>query len=140
MVEITEEVGRSFIDALISEDADKLADLFSDDAVLTLGGPAEGRTIKGKKNIRDLFDYIFRNLFADVKIKITRIVTTKDVAIVEISDDAVSRVTGQKYENEILFLIDVKDGKIQAMREYLDTVASTRALGRLPYNLPTSAS
>jgi len=36
-------------------------------------------------------------------------------------------------ENDLIFIFEVKNGKIKSMHEYLDTLASARACGDLPY-------
>ena len=130
MAMTTEEIARRWDEAGSNLDARML--LFSDDAVYTSGGPARGSRYEGKAAVRGAMERAVTKVFDVASLKST-VITTKDHIIRLVDVTGKSRITGRPYANKLLFLQTVKDGKIVHQHEYLDTIASARALGDLPY-------
>ena len=116
-----------------------LADFFTEDAVYTAGGPARGSRYEGIAAVRGAMNRANNQVFLVEKMDFKHVlaakdvVTGKDFVVVPISVKGKSRITSRDYANELCLLLEVKDGKIVHMHEYLDTIASARANAQLPY-------
>ena len=128
-----EEMARLIREARESGDRDKLMALFTDDAVYTAGGPARGSRYEGKQAIRAAMERAITKFFLVEKMEFKEPILAGDHILQPISVVGKSRITGRDYANELLILYTIKDGKIVHQHEYLDTMASARACGDLPY-------
>jgi len=133
MLKETEEVARLMKEARESGDREKSMALFADDAVYTAGGPARGSRYEGKEAIRAATDRAMNQVFLVDKMEFKEPIIAEGYILQPISVKGKSRITGRDYANELLLLYTIKDGKIVHQHEYLDTMASARATGDLPY-------
>ena len=128
-----EEFAKVLLETINNQDREKMADLYADDAVYTAGGPARGSEYVGKEAVLGAIQRATNQVFLVKKMEVKKVITGEDAVVLPISVKGSSRITGKPYANELLLIFEVKDGKIKHMREYLDTIASARATGDLPY-------
>jgi len=131
MVEQAERLGLDFIASLSGGNAEKAAGLFGENATYSNGGPVRGRQVRGKAAIRDFFSMVLGDVFSGLTFNIKKVLATEKTAFIACTDEAVIKITGRKYKNEVVFLVEVKDGKIESIHEYLDTMAGAMAVGDL---------
>jgi ketosteroid isomerase-like protein len=130
--EETKAMAKQIVELLSSRNPDKMMELYADDVVYIAGGPARGFQYVGKKAIIDATARIGQDVNFD-KVEVEEVIVAENHIILPISLKGTSRITGRPYTNAVLMLYQVKDGKIQHVREYLDTIASARSRGDLPY-------
>jgi len=136
MAEKLEEVAKSLVEAMNSG---RFGDFQADDIVYTAGGPARGSRYEGKEAAVGAGNRAVNQVFLVDKLEVKHalaakdVMTGKDFIILPISVRGKSRITGRDYANELCLLLEMKDGKIVHMHEYLDTMASARATGDIPY-------
>ena len=133
MTMTTAEVARRYQEAMNSKDREAQMALFAYDAVYTAGGPARGSRYEGKAAISGAMDRAMFKVFEVSKLEVEEIIVAKDHFFVPINVVGKSRITGRPYANKLLLMETVKDGKIVHQHEYLDTIASARATGDIPY-------
>jgi len=128
-----EEWAKLLVETWQSMDFGRLEPYFAEDAVYAAGGPARGSKYEGKAAVMGAMGRAVHQVFEIDKIEVKKVITAKDHVILSIYDEGKSRLTGRPYANELLFMYEIRDGKIKQQREYLDTIASARATGDLPY-------
>jgi len=133
MAKTTEEIAKLLVAARKSGDREEMLTLFTDDAVYTAGGPARGSRYEGKDAIRAAMERAVGKMFLVESMEYGEVIVSENNILLPISVKGKSRVTGRDYANELLYIYTVKDGKIVHMHEYLDTMASARACGDMPY-------
>ena len=113
-----------FFETLSSGDLEKIRAAFHDEAVwqVQVKGIAGEGSHRGKKAIVDEFLAPVRGMFkpGDPKVSITAVASQGSLVIGE----AVGRGTfldGRPYENLYAFAIEIKDGKVYRLREYMDS-------------------
>jgi len=120
-----EKLVEQFFETLNAEDLDGLRPLLHPDAVWT---PMSNQDIpgagahKGHKGIIDEFLAPVRGLFEgkDPHNTITSLFSKGDLVACE--THGVGKFTnGKTYDNRYAWLVEIKDGKIFAIREYMDT-------------------
>lgn len=130
----TREVLEQFFDALrnLDRSIDRIVNLFAEDGVSefpylsTLGlksqftGPAEIRAVW--ELIRSKFSG-----FTLSKIDVQQTIDP-DMLFVEYHAEGTERETGRFYAQDYISRLIVKNGKIKLLREYLDVIASARAI------------
>jgi len=124
-----------FFETLSSGDLEKIRAAFHDEAVWQVqvkGIHGEG-SHRGKQAIVDEFLAPVRGMFkpGDPKVNITSVASQGSLVIGE----AVGRGTfadGRPYENLYAFAIEIKDGKVYRLREYMDSfyVAKLQGLAK----------
>lgn len=125
-IEIVEEL----IDAIANSDADKLLRTLADDVTWTFFGSHRfAGTFRGKDELMNgLFAVIGDVLEDGIKLHVSSIVADEGRVIVEGKGQARSKA-GLDYNNDYCLAFDVVAGKIQHVREYLDSELVTKVFG-----------
>ena len=128
-------VALSFLENLSAGEIDAALDLIADDVVWWLAGEPEQFAIAGTKNKAELAEMlatIGKGMPNGIRLTITGVTAQGDRVAVEMNADGVS-ATGREYRNHYHDLLEVRDGKIHAGREYLDTAhAQEIIVGSIP--------
>jgi ketosteroid isomerase-like protein len=127
----TREVVTAYLSALRDGDVDALRAAFTPDATWHFPGdlPVSG-TWTGPAEIIDVFLARMMERLdttAPVSVRVRNLVVEGDQAVAEWTTRARS-VDGQPYENDYGVFFRVTDGRISAVREYLDTAYTARTL------------
>jgi uncharacterized protein len=119
-----EKIVRHFFDTLSSGDLEKLRLLLHEDATWSMMGTGiQGAgDKKGRKEIIDLFLGPVRGMFVpgDPKVLIQHLVLQGPYAAVEAKGLGKFK-NGKDYNNRYAFMLEIKDHKVFALREYMDT-------------------
>jgi uncharacterized protein len=113
-----------YIASLSSGDVESVRDSFAVDASWQLRGDLPiGGTWNGRDAIIDEFLATARGYFEpdSISIEVTNIASAGDQVTLEWTSRAQTR-RGRSYENHCIGVFTVRDGKIQAVREYMDTL------------------
>jgi uncharacterized protein len=126
----TRAVVERYVTAVEAGDGAAIRDSFSESATWRLFGdmPMSG-TWRGRDTIVDEFlaGALGHYEPGSIRLEITTIVADGDRAVVEWTSRARTH-RGEPYENFCVGVFTVRDGKIQAVREYMDTAYATRML------------
>jgi len=119
-----EQLVREFFETLSTGDLEKLRPLFHEDASWTAMGtgiPGAG-THKGRDYIIDEFLAPVRGMFkeGDPKIEIKNVVGRGHLVGAETTAYG-QFADGRDYRNNYCWMVEIKDDKIYALREYMDT-------------------
>ena len=119
-----EQLVRSFFETLSTGNLERLRALLHEQAtwaVMATGIPGAGEK-KGRNAIIDEFLAPVRGLFedGDPKVTVHNIVSKGSAVAVEANGVGRSK-NGKKYNNHYAFIIEIKDDKIFALREYMDS-------------------
>lgn len=133
----TTETNRALVadamDALSRGDSRPFYDLWADDIVwrpMTAG--VWGQVLRGKHVARDgLFVPLRRQYATTYTNTAERILADGDMVIVE-ARGAVTLTSGKPYNNTYCFVIQMKDGKMIEVREYMDSALAEAVLEPLP--------
>jgi len=116
---------RTFFETLSSGDLEKLRRLFHEDATWTVvaRGIAGAGTHAGRTAIIDGFLAPIRGMFApgDPKVEITNLIAEGSWVAVE-GKGRGKFADGRDYDNDYVFLLELEDGKVRTLREYMDTL------------------
>lgn len=121
-----------FFRTLSSGDLERLRELLHEEATWTVqvqGVPGAG-THRGRHGIVDEFLAPVRGLFepGEPKVEIDNMVSRG--ALVALETRGIGRLrNGRQYHNLYSFWVEVKDGKIFALREYMDSHYITTVVG-----------
>jgi uncharacterized protein len=131
-------VAVAFFEKLSAGNLDAALDLIADDLDWWLAGQPDQFELAGQKSKRQFADMLGRigqGMPDGIRLTITGITAEGDRVAVEMNADGVSAL-GREYHNQYHDLLIVRDGKIHAGREYLDTahaqdviVTAARAAG-----------
>ncbi len=117
-------VVQSFIECVVKGNIEGAMDSFADDATWWLPGtlPLSG-TYKGKKAILEDFFGRSQPLLVpnSLSLDIKNVIGEGDCVVVEWIARA-ETVKGRNYENYYNLVFEIKNNKIQAVREYVDTL------------------
>jgi ketosteroid isomerase-like protein len=126
----TRSVVERYVAAVEAGNGAAIRDAFAESATWRLFGdmPMSG-TWRGRDTIIDEFlaGALGHYEPGSIRLEITAIVADGDRAVVEWTSRARTR-RGEPYENFCVGVFTVRDGKIQAVREYMDTAYATRML------------
>jgi hypothetical protein len=122
--ERNKELVRSFFETLSAGDLEGVRGLFHEDAVWTVVArdiPGAGEH-RGRDEIVDGFLTPIRGLFepGDPKVDITHLVAEGAWVVVE-GKGRGRFGNGTPYDNTYVFLLELEDGKVRTLREYMDT-------------------
>lgn len=119
-----EELVRSFLAAMGRLDVPALSDLLADDATWWLAGdlPVSG-LYEGKPAVIGDFLWSASALFepGSLGFELQHLVSGAGTVVAEYVGTARSLANGKPYRNTYCTVFDCRDGKISAVREYLDT-------------------
>ena len=130
-----ERVFLKFFETLSSGDLERLRGLFHEDAIwqVQVKGIAGEGSHRGKKEIVDEFLAPVRGMFrpGEPKIHVTSIASKGPLVIGE-STGRGTFTDGRKYENLYAWAMEIKDGKVYRLREYMDSfhVAKLQGLAK----------
>lgn len=119
-----EQIVRSFFETLSTGNLERVRLLLHEQAtwtVMATGIPGAGEK-KGRNPIIDEFLKPVRGLFVDgdPKVMIEHMICQGPVVATEAR--GIGRLkNGKKYDNHYVFVIDIKDDKVFALREYMDS-------------------
>jgi uncharacterized protein len=127
----SKQVVRRYIDALVAGDVDTIRDSFAEDATWTIYGelPIAGPW-RGRDQIVDGFlSTVAGSLFepGSQSFEFPTIIAEGDTVALEWRVKARS-ASGADYENSYCGIFVIREGKIQAIREYLDSGYAARTL------------
>ena len=128
-------IAREYLEAAPRRDFDKVRQLFHPQYSYTGG---DGQRQEGAEAGIAIAD-MFTTAFPDVKTEIKHTHVTGDVVIVEFvasgthtSDLMGIAPTGRKMSMPVCLVLDIRDGKIYAEREYMDMLHMMQQLGVAP--------
>jgi ketosteroid isomerase-like protein len=115
--------------ALAAGDRRPFADAMSDDFSWTITGHGPwARTWRGKTAVRrDLMAPLFAQFATPYSNRALRLVAEGDTVVVECRG-AVTTQAGERYDNHYCYLIEMRDGRMHALTEYMDTALAERVL------------
>jgi hypothetical protein len=129
-VEENRNVALSFFENLSAGDIDGALELIDENVTWWLAGKPEQFEIAGTKT-KAQFAEMLRTIEAGmpngVRLTITGVTAEGDRVAVEVDADGVS-ATGLQYQNQYHDLLEIRDGKIVAGREYLDTAHAAEVI------------
>jgi uncharacterized protein len=124
----TKQIVQNAWKAFATRDPAQIAAAFTDDAQwLAPEGNATAKALGHSEHVLDrdtivhFMAHEFSTLFvSDVEVTFTRLVSEGATAVLEHRLRALLS-NGRRYDNDYCFVIEVKDGRIHRMREYMDT-------------------
>ena len=121
--ERNKEIAADFFARLSRSDVAGALSLMTDDAVWRIAGkkelsPAAGDY--GKDRLARLFDRMLSQLESGLQMTVLRSIGEGDSLAVEVESSGDLK-NGRRYRQQYHFAIELRDGKIAAVREYLDT-------------------
>ena len=120
-----------YLDALLAGDLDVIRDSFTEDATWTMhgdlpiAGPWKGRDAIVDDFLRQLGATLFEP--GSQRFEFPLLIAAGDTVVLEWRVQARSRA-GVAYDNEYCGVFVVDDGRIRAVREYMDTAYAARVL------------
>jgi ketosteroid isomerase-like protein len=119
-----EQFVRKFFKTLSTGNLEKLRPMFHEKAkwqVMATGIPGAGEKT-GRNAIIDEFLGPIRGMFieGDPKVKIRSLISDGPMVLAEAHGTGSLR-NGKQYDNQYAFVLELKDGKIFALREYMDS-------------------
>src|SRR5689334_21680689 len=121
--ERNKEVATDFFARLSRSDVPGALSLMADDAVWRIAGkkelsPAAGDY--GKERLGRLFNRMLSQLESGLQMTVLRSIAEGDSVALEVESTGDLK-NGRRYRQQYHFAIDLRDGRIAAVREYLDT-------------------
>ena len=118
-----------YVAAISAGDASTVRELFAEDATWRLDAgdlPTSG-TWKGRDQIMNDFLAVVKSHYepGSLELEITAMIAELDQVVLQWTSRARTR-DGRSYENGCIGIFTVRDGKIQAVREYMDTLYASR--------------
>jgi uncharacterized protein len=117
-------VAQQYVSAAESGETQTIRDLFAHDATWTLAGglPISG-VWTGRDAIVDEFLATAMSYYepGSVSLEITGMIAEQDQVVLQWTSRARTR-DGRPYENGCIGVFTIRDGQIQAVREYMDTL------------------
>ena len=128
---------RSIVEAVFSAlaqgERQPFADAMADDFSWTIaGGGPWARTRRGKGDVRrGLMAPLFAQFAGIYRNRAARIVCDGDVIVVECRGEVATKA-GQRYDNQYCYVIEMREGKMIALTEYMDTALAEAVLSPPP--------
>jgi uncharacterized protein len=120
----SESVVRRYVAAAQAGDENTIRDVFTQDATWTLAGalPISG-VWKGRDAIIDEFLATAMSHYepGSISLEITAMITERDKVVLQWTSRARTR-DGRPYENGCIGVFTIREGRIQHVREYMDTL------------------
>ena len=116
-------IARRFFERFTASDIDGALALMSDDCTWLIPGKPERMRSAGlypKERIARLFHRMLEGLEHGLKMTVTGAIAEGDRVAVEVESEGDLR-NGRRYRQQYHFAMQLRDGKICAVREYLDT-------------------
>ena len=127
----TKEIVSELVNAVTAGDAEALLKNLSDDVTWTFfGNHRFAGTLRGKEELMaGLFAVVGEVLEDGIKVRVKSLIAEGDYVVVEGKGQARSKA-GLDYNNDYCLVFEVRDGKIQQVRQYLDSELVTSVFGR----------
>jgi len=112
-----------FFDLFCASDIDGVLALMTDDATWRIPGKKELTPPAGvytKERIGRLFSRMIENLSSGLRMTVLSCIAEADRVALEVISSGDLK-NGRQYRQEYHFLMEFREGKISAVREYLDT-------------------
>ena len=122
-IEANKQLARDLFARFSTDDVAGVLDLLADDVAWWIAGKPEAQPASGehdKARMARLFHRMVSQLDGPMQMTIRGLVAEGDKVAVEVVGDGKLR-DGRRYQNEYHLLLTFRDGKIVAVREYLDT-------------------
>jgi uncharacterized protein (TIGR02246 family) len=115
--------------ALAQGDTQAFADAMADDFSWTISGHGPwSRTWRGKHRVRrELMAPLFAQFSGTYRNRATRILADGDVIVVECRGEVMTQA-GRRYDNHYCYVIEMRDGQMHALTEYMDTALAEAVL------------
>lgn len=126
--EKNKETVRKFLDDLSNGRMTSMFDAMNDDATWWVAGNFPLAGTKTKKEFQALLAGIADTLPGGLEVVPVAMTAEGDRVAVEAKSKAENVKNGKSYRNQYHFLFELKNGKIQAVREYLDTMHANDVL------------
>jgi uncharacterized protein len=131
---VNQEVLKRYVAALQSGDPLAVREFFAEDASWTLHAgqlPMSGAWL-GRDRIMDGFFATAMSLYepGSVEIEVTAMIAQDDHVVLQWTSRAETR-DGRPYENGCIGVFTIRDGRITAVREYMDTLYVSDAFARV---------
>jgi ketosteroid isomerase-like protein len=119
----------AYLEALTAGDLDRIANSFTEDATWSLHGtlPVSG-TKHGREEIMEFLVSAGTLCEPDAVFTFGEILAEGDRAVLEWNKRGVGTATGKAYDNDYCGVFVVRDGRIAAVREYLDSLHAAEVL------------
>ena len=127
-----------FFDSLARGDGAQAMVLLDDDATWWVSGDPEHVPIAGtwtKGTFADLVTIIDEAMPETLSMTITWVTADVDRVVIEANPRGVSP-SGEQYDNHNVFVVELHDGKINAIREYYDTMHTSAVFFGTRYSRP----
>ena len=128
-------IAREYLESFNRRDFDRIRQLF-DDGYSYTGG--DGQRQNGPQAGIDLVQ-MWAAAFPDAKVEIRQVHTAGDTAAVEFTARGTHQAelmgipaTGRKMEMPVCMIVEIRNGKITAEREYMDMAHMMQQLGVMP--------
>ena len=125
---------QQYVAALQAGDGQALGSFFAEDATWTLhaGGLPMSGTWRGRDQIMGGFFAAAMSNYApgSVTVEVTAMIADDDQVVLQWTSRARTS-GGQPYENGCIGIFTVRDGRIEAVREYMDTLYLSNALAEI---------
>lgn len=132
----TEALAREYMECFNSRNWDRYRELLHAEYSYTGG---DGNQMKGGPEVGIGVAQMFANAMSDAKISVTKVYAAGDTALVEFigsgthdGDFQGIAPTGRKLTMPVCDVIEFRDGKIYAEREYMDMMHMMQQLGVVP--------
>jgi uncharacterized protein len=123
------ELIQAAFDALAQGRTQPFADAMAEDFSWTISGHGPwGRTWRGKQQVRaGLMAPLFAQFADTYRNRATRIVAEGNVVVVECRGEVTTKA-GRRYDNHYCYVIEMRDGRMHALTEYMDTALAEAVL------------
>jgi len=119
--ETNKEVVREFMRRFSAGDAAGLLDMLAEDATWWVAGNFALSGTRSKKEFAELLTQVAAATTEGIRLTPKAFTAEGDRVAVE-TESYARHVNGKLYNNQYHFLFEIRDGKIRAVREYLDTM------------------
>ncbi len=120
-IEANRELGQRLVDAMNRGDSEAFLSCFADDVEYWMPGttPLSGQR-KGMKGWIAFQEEVNSHLAQLITVTVKNLISSEEWLVIEAQGRAVTR-KGQDYNNSYCGLLQVRDGKVVKVHEYLDT-------------------
>jgi uncharacterized protein len=126
-VEENKKIAAAFFENLSSGNGAAVMNALADTATWWLAGNFPQAGTKTKKEFAELVGSLGPKIDGPLTVKPTGVTAEGDRVAVEAESHAKMK-NGKVYQNKYHFLLEIRDGKIQKVKEYLDTTHAEQVL------------
>ena len=132
MSETNKAIVQQWFDLVAAGDAQGAFALFDESVSYTLRGttPVSGTYVGMESLVADFFTPWRKQIDGEIALTVNRLIGEGD-QVVALARGEAKTVFGLPYDNDYVFVFEVRDGKIHSVDEYLDTaLVETAAYGK----------